>query len=150
MFEPVRMNHYRPARTQMPYNRDPFLFQYNQQMPLNRSPMNLSRFLSGNIQQYSSLNKGIGGFASILDNLQQVLRVVETTTPIIKEYGPMIKNLPAMYRMVKAFKSMEGLDDIDEGKNIEDTNTDLEKESHINEVEIKREKHGLSTPKLFI
>lgn len=164
MFEPVRMNHFRSAQRQMPYNGNPFPFQNSQKPPLNRSPMSLSGFLSGNTQQYSMLNKGIGGFANILNNVQQVLRVVETTAPIIKEYGPMIKNLPTMYRMVKAFRNMDGLGDEEDGESIDSTaNTESaennegtqddileQQQSDLTEPKLKKAKDGRSTPKLYI
>lgn len=50
---------------------------------------------------------GGGGFAGSLQNIQQILKMVETTAPVIKQYGPMVKNLPAMLKMMKALNSME-------------------------------------------
>lgn len=162
MFEPARMNQVRSAQSQMPYNRNPFFFQNTRQAPLNRSPMNLTGLLSGNTQAPSMLSKGIGGFANVLDNVQQVLRVVETTAPIIKEYGPMIKNLPTMYRMVKAFKSIDGLGDEENGDNIESTESNIEStgieeknektetENELEKKQFDKVKDGRSTPKLYI
>lgn len=170
MFEPARMNHIRSAQSQMPYNRNPFSLQNTRQASLNRSPMNLTGFTPRNTQAPSLLSKGLvskglGGFANILDNVQQVLRVVETTAPIIQEYGPMVKNLPAMYRMVKAFKSIDGLDEEDahmesaennnEGTEIEDTEIEtkdekLAAENELEKNQINKVNDGRSIPKLYI
>lgn len=58
--------------------------------------------------------KGLGDISKTLSNVDQVIKVVKSATPIVQEYGPMVKNLPAMYRMVKAFSQIE--DNTEENK----------------------------------
>lgn len=116
----------------------PFMHRQRVQQP----PQSLNRFLptTGNI------NKGMDGLTTILGYTQQFLRVVETTTPIIQEYGPMIKNLPAMYRMFKAFKDIN--DDQEESVQV---SAELEVEQTM-ETNLKTPsiRSGISTPKLYI
>lgn len=167
MIEQIHKNQYRASPRQLTNRMDPFIFRNHQQIPPpNRLPMNLNGLIPTNMLQNAKIHKGIGGFASILENLQQVLRVVETTTPLVKEYGPLVKNLPAMYRMLKAFKSMDGLLDeteiekseSEDGLLVSDTELESTKDKSENipiEVPTKRrpeinENKGLSTPKLYI
>ena len=60
-------------------------------------PFNMQQFLPGNIMNNPQISRGISGFSGVLENIQKVLKVVETTTPLIQEYGPMIKNLPEIF-----------------------------------------------------
>jgi len=71
---------------------------------------NTSKLLGGGA--LSSITKSFGGkgvdsISKTLDGIQQFLNIVQSTTPLIQEYGPMVKNLPAMYRMAKAFKEFQ-------------------------------------------
>ena len=136
-------------------NTAPFMFgRHNLSTPPNRLPAatKIPVSLPTNILASPKINKGIGGFAKTLENLQQVLRMVETTTPFIREYGPMIKNLPAMYRMMRAFK------DIEEQPEEKDVNVEKEESKKViiaPEIDTKSKtippkSKGLSTPKLYI
>jgi len=136
-------------------NMDSFMFgRHHLSTPPNRLPTvtKIPGSLPTNILASPKITKGIGGFAKSLDNLQQVLRMVETTTPFIREYGPMIKNLPAMYRMMKAFKDIE--------KEPEEKDVHVEKEESKKVIispeidpksqNIPPKSKGLSKPKLYI
>jgi hypothetical protein len=46
-----------------------------------------------------------GGLTNILNNTQQVLKTAQSIGPMIQQYGPMIKNLPAMWKIYKGFKN---------------------------------------------
>lgn len=121
--------------------------------------------LLSNLQQHMNptqilgsphISKGINGLSGVLDNVQQFLRIVETTTPLIREYGPMIKNLPAMYRMMKAIKEIDD-DEEEDKKEIEtkqhepENKTDSSVVDNLNKKPVtKKTNAGLSTPKLFI
>src|SRR5690625_4446351 len=96
----------------------------------NRFPSHINRTTNSNgVQQFfknlSNRNsyigtlatKGLGDISKTLSNVDQVIKVVKSATPIVQEYGPMVKNLPAMYRMVKAFSQIE--DDTDEKKPVQ-------------------------------
>ena len=134
---------------QMRRGMDPFMFGHqHHSVPTKNLPSNLPGFLSTEFLQNPKLNNGIGGFAKALESLQQVLRMVETTTPLIKEYGPMIKNLPTMYRMMKAFKNFDDLsEDTEENKEEE---TILSPQDDKEDMKIPVKKSGISTPKLYI
>ncbi|RID89444.1 hypothetical protein D1953_02475 [Peribacillus asahii] len=45
------------------------------------------------------------GITSMLNNTQKVLQAAEQFTPIVQQYGPMIKNLPSMWNIIRAFSS---------------------------------------------
>lgn len=142
-------------------------------LPTNAGKGNLLKRLLGAQQQIGTGTGGItgaGGISNTLANIQQVLNVVQSTAPIVQEYGPMIKNLPAMYRMMKAFKDLDKIEDGSENDSVKDDNNDsnididygeltndsLSVEEKISQSPIKEisqssnEAKGLSTPKLFI
>ncbi|WP_085992077.1 VrrA/YqfQ family protein [Oceanobacillus senegalensis] len=103
-------------------------------------------------------SKGVGGLSKTLTNVQQVLNVVQSTAPIIQEYGPMVKNLPAMYRMMKAFKDIEKMDDHSNETDSQETTTkddsfesEKSNQSDHNPTEgNKKRSSGQSQPKLYI
>lgn len=114
-----------------------------------------------NLLQNPNIGKGLNSFQKGLGNLQQVLRLIETTTPFIQEYGPMIKNLPAMYRMMKALKNIDQLSD--ESNEESENKTDNKKAGDIEEITSLKDppdykyelentayKAGKSVPKLYI
>lgn len=134
----------------------------NNSMFPNRSLNNSNPTSSNNILQNlfknqstaGLVNKGVGGLSNTLNNVQQVLKMVETTTPLVQEYGPMVKNLPAMYKMMKAFKDIESTDDNKEIKKDQTEEEDItgNKENTIDDKEdfnLKKDS-GESIPKLFI
>lgn len=93
-----------------------------------------------------------------LERVQQVLNVIERTTPLIEEYGPMVRNLPRMYQLMKAFKSIEKEEKAEntEGKSEETAVAEvLPPVSELTEAEkqpINKTKQvkGKPAPKLFI
>lgn len=96
--------------------------------------------------------KGLGDLSKTLSNVDQVIKVVQSATPIVREYGPMIKNLPAMYRMVKAFSQIE--EDNDE-KDTEQKVDVANDQSIIREAELLDQREevlytGESTPRMYI
>jgi len=90
-----------------------------------------------------------GGITRHLERFQQVLSVVERTTPYIEEYGPFIKNLPQMYRMIKAFKSLED-DDTDDISPAQEINSEQQEVNVEEPLAQDINDDGLSKPKLFI
>jgi len=98
-----------------------------------------------------------GSIAKNLDRIQQILNVVERTVPYLEEYGPMVKNLPKMYQMMKAFKELEKDEQEDEKTEAEATASNQETATEQDTKEEKEIKtaatestSGLSKPKLFI
>lgn len=117
-----------------------------------RNPFHLpgpDRFnsLSQTIKSAAPEKTGIG-ITGHLERFQQVLSVVERTTPYIEEYGPFVKNLPQMYRMIKAFKSLEN-EDIDASP-AEELNLEQTEVNAVEPFEQDMKDDGMSKPKLFI
>ena len=42
---------------------------------------------------------------SLLNNIQKTLKMAEQITPMIQQYGPLIKNAPAMLKLLREFNS---------------------------------------------
>ena len=149
MYRMNRMNEFMYGkRHHQPYGSYGFSGPPMRQTPLMSSlqqsfhPMNLL----GNPQ----VSKGLYGISGFLENIQQLLRIVETTTPIIREYGPMIKNLPAMYRMMKAIKEIDEEENTQEERESEYKSDSSDAVNSSNQEETRGDRTGLSTPKLYI
>lgn len=81
------------------------------------APQNLFAPPSQGKQETRSNNSGGGimetlrnpeGITNMLNNTQKVLQAAEQFTPIVQQYGPMIKNLPSipsMWNIIRAFSS---------------------------------------------
>ncbi len=86
----------------------------------------------------SSQSKGI---SEIVENTQKMLSTMQKAAPIVKQarqYGPLIKNLPSMYRIMKAA-----------GNNTETEKTDIVKVD-VRDTKGKRKSEENHTfPKIF-
>ncbi|MBV7507508.1 hypothetical protein KW850_19895 [Bacillus sp. sid0103] len=111
-----------------------------------------------------------GGLTSMLNNTQQVLKTAQSVGPMIQQYGPMIKNLPAMWKIYKGFKNAskttdEATDENSqhiESASVESSNhEESEKRSTKKKVQRKKHQHtsaskktshqnGSSIPKMYI
>jgi hypothetical protein len=111
-----------------------------------------------------------GGLTSMLNNTQQVLKTAQSIGPMIQQYGPMVKNLPAMWKIYKGFKNASKTTDevtgdisepteaaVVESSNIEETvnRTSKKKEQHKdNQQSMPTKKssypNGSSIPKMYI
>lgn len=117
-------------RGQPPVRRDPFLS--HQRVAPQPQPQRTSGGLPGVLQKI--LRRGSrgaqtgaraalpattssSGGVSLLDMLnhtQSALRAAESFMPMVQEYGPMVKNLPSMFKMMKALKDINFDDDDEE------------------------------------
>ncbi|MBM7552539.1 VrrA/YqfQ family protein [Thalassobacillus pellis] len=52
----------------------------------------------------AGVTRGGTDFASMLGNMQQVMKVAQTATPMIQQYGPMVKNLPMLFNLWKIMR----------------------------------------------
>lgn len=127
------------------------------------NPTSYSQVTSSPLKSLAA--KGVGGLTKTLDNVQNVLNVVESTAPMIQKYGPIIKNIPAMYKMMKAIHASDDDENDKDEREVEDKKAesqdaggtddtddhDIEDESEPSKTSktIKKES-GVSTPKLFI
>jgi hypothetical protein len=57
----------------------------------------------GSLLQTLSNPNSLTGF---LDNTQKVLNSVQSITPMIQQYGPLVKNIPMMWKLYKGFKDL--------------------------------------------
>lgn len=57
----------------------------------------------GSILQTLSNPNSLTGF---INNTQQVLNSVQSITPMIQQYGPLVKNIPMMWKLYKGFKDL--------------------------------------------
>jgi hypothetical protein len=74
-----------------------------------------------------------GGLSSILNNTQQILRTAQTIGPMIQQYGPIVKNLPAMWKLFRGLKDASS-DSGDTNESAtsskdEESNSEIESES---------------------
>ncbi|EIJ78897.1 hypothetical protein PB1_15104 [Bacillus methanolicus PB1] len=106
--------------------------------------------------------QAINGF---LNNTQQVLKAAQSIGPMIQQYGPIARNLPAMWKLYKGLKNATSETDTSEHKNA-DPNENLEKSTdNKSEKGVKNKKTALkmktvssanaqrkkeSVPKLYI
>jgi hypothetical protein len=91
-----------------------------------------------------------GGLTSFLNNTQQILKTAQTVGPMFQQYGPLIKNLPAMWKLYKGLK--DGSSEKEETKDSKPDNNHAEMHSNIEEKEqpksikkITSQKKGQST-----
>ncbi|WP_053219476.1 VrrA/YqfQ family protein [Virgibacillus senegalensis] len=105
--------------------------------------------LSGLLQRFTqpsavSQFPATGGskWMSTLGNVQQALKMAQSAMPVIQQYGPMVKNIPMMINMLKAFND----DDSDEADKEADEETDesaeyeeVSSEDETERIEIEQE-----------
>lgn len=58
---------------------------------------------------------------SVMTNVQKVLGVAERVTPMVQQYGPMVRNVPAMFKIYKALKDDNTTDDQSTPSDVEES-----------------------------
>lgn len=110
-------------------------------------------------QQSSSSNlktlaiKGVDGLSKTLDNVQNVINVVENTAPMIEKYGPLVKNIPTMYKMMKAINSTDIHEEVkpqDDAEEQEQQKLSTYKDESVKDSAEEVVVTKASTPKLYI
>ncbi|MBT2698034.1 hypothetical protein J7E79_11475 [Bacillus sp. ISL-40] len=74
-----------------------------------------------------------GGLTSMLNNTQQVLKTAQSIGPMIQQYSPMIKNLPAMWKIYKGFKNASKATDKATVENNQSTDAAVDESSNHEE-----------------
>ncbi|NGP44260.1 hypothetical protein G4V62_04570 [Bacillaceae bacterium SIJ1] len=77
-------------------------------------------------------NIGSGGIDGMIGNVQNMLKLAESAAPIlqqVQQYGPMLKNLPQMFKMLQSFNEINAEDSADDTENNETSIDDDVKES---------------------
>lgn len=122
----------------------------------------------GGILKLLSNPESINGF---LNNTQNVLRTAQSIGPMVQQYGPLVKNLPAMWKLYK------GLKDAPADESVEETSSETpiaseepsmkarrmaqrKRSIQVDESEsgdiqeqtapVKKKKSGASVPKIYI
>lgn len=94
--------------------------------------------------------------SSMMTNVQKILKVAESVGPMVQQYGPVVKNIPAMFKIYKALKSDDTSDEETETvKTVSEEANDVDQfdEDAFNELEaefIENPPKGASKPKLYI
>jgi hypothetical protein len=125
----------------------------------------------GSILQTLSNPDSLTGF---INNTQQVLKTAQSIGPMIQQYGPIVKNLPMMWKLYKGFKDLpteeksEGVKDLPTEEKSEGHDSPITEEQSAkveeqpkrkpktkrnseNEPVVERKHHnGPSIPKLYI
>lgn len=160
MFRPPNQSPYHMHR-QLPMQQNQMMNHFNRGLISNQQPQ-ATRGLQGILQKImptnttpQTLGNVTGGGSKLmgtLNNVQQVMKVAQQATPLIKEYGPMIKNAPKLINMMKAFKELND-DDTEELQNEKSNSISTETDNITAGVEAKAKNTTRSIesgPKLFI
>ncbi|MDF2556361.1 MAG: hypothetical protein K0R71_189 [Bacillales bacterium] len=74
------------------------------------------------------------GIKDMISNTQKAIDTVQKVTPVVqqvRQYGPLIRNLPSMYKMLKVINSTPSDDSVDEEESKKSENVRLDSdESH--------------------
>ncbi|MDO7488120.1 VrrA/YqfQ family protein [Peribacillus frigoritolerans] len=160
----------RPQVPQGPQGfRGPFSQQQRQEMPPAKKEGLLSKILgkskqkaaspnlfapAGSTNQGSSRSSGGGiletlknpdSLNNMLSNTQKVLQAAEQFTPMVEQYGPVIKNLPSMW---KVFRSISSADETkDQGASVEsEPKVGAQENSEVKTDSKKKKKLSKLTP----
>lgn len=103
--------------------------------------------------------KNPGALSGMLANTQKVLQAAEQVTPMIQQYGPIVKNIPSMWKIYQGLKSSGSTDSTEETpkETVENTTDPLKENTAVTEDIVqdnkprkKRTTQGDSSPKLYI
>lgn len=92
-----------PQHPMQPFQVNPHMQNMNGMHGMPRHAGSVDRFL-GTIGSGGSITGGTSIF-TMLNNVQKVLKVAETMGPMIKQYGPAMRNLPSIMTALKDFQS---------------------------------------------
>lgn len=120
-----------------------------QQGGVARGMQAVNQASGGSFLQSLANPTAINGF---LSNTQQVLKTAQSIGPMVQQYGPIVRNLPAMWKLYRGLKDA----DDDENDKQEDTNTEQNKETNnvnarnkeVNEDKVTNKEHEVSSVEL--
>lgn len=104
---------------------------------------------SGLMGLLKKLNPTGGGFTETLDHIQKLLKMAQSVTPKIQEYGPLIKNLPALLELMNEMddeeeSSTDQVDTEDESTDVLDELLGLDNEVEKQETKQQKTKTNLT------
>jgi hypothetical protein len=100
-----------------------------------------------------------------LTNTQKVLNSAQQITPMVQQYGPLVKNIPSLWKLYRGFKDLPDADDDAVGseeivQNVDHTSDNIPKQKVKSKkvissedsptIERRKKNVGQSTPKLYI
>ncbi|WP_078379676.1 VrrA/YqfQ family protein [Sutcliffiella halmapala] len=90
---------------------------------------------SGALQQLANPSNLTG----MLTNVQKALKMAESVMPMVQQYGPLVRNVPAMLKLYSELKNVDTSDDEDEDTSTtnNEEGTDKEKSSNSGSNEAK-------------
>ncbi|MDR7072772.1 VrrA/YqfQ family protein [Fictibacillus barbaricus] len=134
-----------PQHPMQPFQVNPHMYGMNRVPGMNAMPPipgSVDRFL-GTIGNGGVPGGGTNVF-TMLTNVQKVLKVAETMGPMIKQYGPAMRNLPSLMTAFKDFQSGGSSKNDDDSTSPDTSNKAEEKEKNQEKKEdnelIKKEK----------
>ena len=119
-------------------------FQSPKMIQQNQFPMTEKRSNSASTPGF--LTRLLGGdtsFSGVIGHMQKAVQTAQQVTPMIQQYGPIVRNFPSLYRI---FKAVNNDDAANEKKNkTKDTNT--KKNSEIKQLSNNQEMNNRSDRK---
>ncbi|RZT22329.1 YqfQ-like protein [Fictibacillus sp. BK138] len=138
-----------PQHPMQPFQVNPHMQNMNGMHGMPRHAGSVDRFL-GTIGSGGSITGGTSIF-TMLNNVQKVLKVAETMGPMIKQYGPAMRNLPSIMTALKDFQNggsetkAENSPEADTSKKAENNDKIAEVEENTEPKEKKKEKRKKET-----
>lgn len=133
-----------PQHPMQPFQVNPQMQNMNSLHGMPRHAGSVDRFL-GTIGSGGSITGGTSIF-TMLNNVQKVLKVAETMGPMIKQYGPAMRNLPSIMTALKDFQS-KGSATKEETSAEADTSKKADKTEKDTEIKEKPETKKTETKK---
>ncbi|MBE4908002.1 hypothetical protein IMZ08_08050 [Bacillus luteolus] len=80
--------------------------------------------------------------SGMLGNVQKALKMAETVGPMVQQYGPLVRNIPAMYKIYKELNNNDSETvNAEEGKDVEASI----RKKEVKEREVPKEKEATTT-----
>ncbi|WP_226680115.1 YqfQ family protein [Sutcliffiella horikoshii] len=98
---------------------------------------------AGTLQQLINPNNLTG----MLGNVQKALKMAEGVMPMVQQYGPLVRNMPAMYKLYNELKNVDDDDETDNESTEEAKTEEVESDSAAESNKKKKVKKGKPKPK---
>lgn len=95
-----------------------------------------------------------GTINSFLTNTQKVLSTAQQVGPLVNQYGPIVKNLPMMWKLYRGLKDAPDFNENQEPSSVDPSEEQMENNSfHSDDIDLSKTseyKTSPSKPKLYI
>ncbi|MCA0970416.1 YqfQ family protein [Halobacillus litoralis] len=92
------------------------------------------------------------GGAGWLSHMQTALKAMQSAAPMVQQYGPMMKNIPAMINMMKLMNEPDDDEEVEESTTAskkEESSFNFESSSEVSSPKTAK-RQGTSQPRLYI